>query len=366
MLMVNQAQHSSTNANGTASGNRSKKLIGDTKDIFFGRSVAISGTYCIVGDNDAEDTRNPNASGKPGAAFIYERQRNGDWKQVKKVIGDNKDVAFGRSVAISGNYCIVGDLGAEDTRNASTNNPGAAFIYERQRNGDWKQVKKLIGDTKDVFFGRSVAISGNYCIVGDEDAIDTRNPSETKPGAAFIYERQRNGEWKQVKKVIGDTKDVEFGYSVAISGNYCIVGDYAEDTRNPTKPGAAFIYERQRNGEWKQVKKVIGDTKDVDFGQSVAISGTYCIVGDYNAEDTRNPSANANGKPGAAFIYERQRNGDWKQVKKLIGDTKDVDFGISVAISGNYCIVGDRNANDTRNPNDNKPGAAFIYELKLV
>ena len=324
-----------------------KALTGDADDELFGNSVAISGNYCIVGD-DQENTGT-------GHAFIYERQRNGDWKQVKALTGDADDVAFGRSVAISGNYCIVGDNDGDGGQGGTK--PGHAFIYERQRNGEWKQVKALTGDADDVAFGYSVAISGNYCIVGDFEGDGGQGG--TKPGHAFIYERQRNGEWKQVKALTGDDDDDSFGRSVAISGNYCIVGDTQGDGgQGNTKPGHAFIYERQRNGEWKQVKALTGDANDDDFGYSVAISGNYCIVGDY--ESTR---GTAGGDKGHAFIYERQRNGDWKQVKALTGDANDSDFGTSVAISGNYCIVG--NETSTRGVGGQK-GHAFIYELKLV
>ena len=311
-----------------------KAITGDDNDSEFGRSVAISGNYCIVGDENGDGV-----AGNTGHAFIYERQRNGDWKQVKALTGDENDNQFGWSVAISGNYCIVGD-------NTSTKGgaviKGHAFIYERQRNGEWKQVKALTGDADDVNFGRSVAISGNYCIVGDNDG-----DGGTKPGHAFIYERQRNGEWKQVKALTGDDDDLAFGYSVAISGNYCIVGDHLGNTGDT---GHAFIYERQRNGEWKQVKALTGDANDAFFGWSVAISGNYCIVGDYESE------RGTAGDKGHAFIYERQRNGDWKQVKALTGDANDSDFGRSVAISGNYCIVGDEEGND------GDKGRAFIYE----
>ena len=314
-----------------------KSITGDANDNFFGVSVAISGNYCIVGDNDGDGGQ---GGAKPGHAFIYERQRNGEWKQVKALTGDADDSAFGTSVAISGNYCIVGDYLSQ---RGTAGSKGHAFIYERQRNGEWKQVKALTGDADDVAFGNSVAISGNYCIVGDPK------------GHAFIYERQRNGEWKQVKALTGDENDIHFGRSVAISGNYCIVGDNASKRGGAGSKGHAFIYERQRNGDWKQVKALIGDTNDVAFGDSVAISGNYCIVGDPFSERGTGTGVDK----GHAFIYERQRNGDWKQVKTLTGDADDSQFG-SVAISGNYCIVGDDNGDGGQG--GTKPGHAFIYE----
>ena len=320
-----------------------KTLTGDTDDDSFGYRVAISGNYCIVGDYLSQR----GTATRKGHAFIYERQRNGEWKQVKTLTGDVNDKYFGISVAISGNYCIVGD--STSTRGGA-GSKGHAFIYERQRNGEWKQVKALTGDANDAAFGTSVAISGTYCNVGDP--ASKRGGAGSK-GHAFIYERQRNGEWKQVKTLTGDVNDKYFGISVAISGNYCIVGDNEGNTGDK---GHAFIYERERNGEWKQVKTLTGDTDDDSYGISVAISGNYCIVGDHQGK--------GGAKPGHAFIYERERNGEWKQVKALTGDVNDVDFGISAAISGTYCIVGDPDGDGGQGVA--KPGHAFIYELKLV
>ena len=322
-----------------------KALTGDANDAQFGISVAISGNYCIVGDYLSQRGK---GAGSKGHAFIYERQRNGEWKQVKALTGDANDSEFGRSVAISGNYCIVGDYESE---RGGAGSKGHAFIYERQRNGEWKQVKALTGDANDDQFGYSVAISGNYCIIGDDNGKGVGAGT----GHAFIYERQRNGEWKQVKALTGDADDSNFGIRVAISGNYCIVGDNAGKGVGTTT-GHAFIYERQRNGEWKQVKALTGDANDFAFGTSVAISGNYCIVGD-------NIGKGVGTTTGHAFIYERQRNGDWKQVKALTGDANDIFFGTSVAISGTYCIVGDNTS--TRGTGGQK-GHAFIYELKLV
>ena len=317
-----------------------QKLIGDENDTNFGSSVAISGDYCIVG-NSEDDGADPS-----GSTFIYKRQYDGHWKQVQKLIGNDNDTDFGISVAIDGNYCIVGDI----DNNTRGNQQGAAFIYKRQYDGHWKQVQKLIGNENDNEFGRSVAIDGNYCIVAD----NINNRDDGGGGAAFIYKRQYDGHWKQVQKLIGNENDNEFGGSVAIDGNYCIVGDNNNNTRGNGE-GAAFIYKRDYNGHWQQVQKLIGDENDTNFGSSVAISGDYCIVGN-SEDDEADPS-------GSAFIYKRDYNGHWKQVQKLTGDDNDVDFGWSVAIDGKHFMVGDLD-NNTRVEDGFGTGAAFIYKFR--
>ena len=320
---------------------KKQKLIGDENDDEFGCSVAISGDYCIVGDRFNERVVGF------GAAFIYKRQYDGHWEQVQKLIGNENDDDFGMSVAISGDYCIVGD---EDNNDRDDGGDGAAFIYKRQYDGHWEQVQKLIGNENDDEFGMSVAIDGDYCIVGDIRNARPEQGGDTNPGAAFIYKRQYDGHWKQVQKLIGNENDVNFGFSVAIDGDYCIVGD----DRPEAAEGAAFIYKRDYNGHWKQVQTLIGDENDGSFGESVALSGKYCIVGDSKNE---RPEQGGDAFPGAAFIYKRQYNGYWKQVQKLIGDENDITFGGSVAINGDYCIVGD-SEDDGAVP----PGSAFIYK----
>ena len=49
-------------------------------------------------------------------------------------------------------------------------------------------------------------------------------------GSAYIFERT-NGTWTQIQKIVASDRaaDDHFGYSVAISGNYAIVGAYYED-----------------------------------------------------------------------------------------------------------------------------------------
>ena len=118
----------------------------------------------------------------------------------------------------------------------------------------------------------------------------------------------------QVKKIKASTgaADDRFGYSVAISGNFAVVGaDGVDDTGNEI--GAAYIFERNQGGEefWGEVKKLTAsDGANGDgFGRSVAISGNTVIVG-----------AESNLTFGAAYIFDRNSGGadNWGEVKKLV------------------------------------------------
>ena len=80
------------------------------------------------------------------------------------------------------------------------------------------------------------------------------------------------------------------------------------------------------------------DVSDVDqddnFGQSVAISGDYAIVAARKDDDGGNES-------GSAYIFKRSGTTWSKESKIVANDAASKDyFGSSVAISGDYAIVG--------------------------
>ena len=98
---------------------------------------------------------------------------------------------------------------------------------------------------QDDYFGRSVAISGDYAIIGADGNRDNGFYS----GSAYIFERDAtDGTWSQKKKLTASdaAQDDYFGSSVAISGDYAIVGAYRND--GPFDSGSAYIYHKNKDG----------------------------------------------------------------------------------------------------------------------
>ena len=302
---------------------------------YSGYSVSISGGYAIVGAYGDDDN-----GGDSGSAYIFERSGS-SWNQVTKLTAGDGDAndRFGWSVAISGGYAIVGAFGDDDNGGDS----GSAYIFERS-GSSWNQVAKLTaGDAAaGDWFGESVSISGNYAIVG----ADLDDDNGVRSGSAYIFERSGSS-WNQVAKLTagdGDAND-RFGWSVAISGGYAIVGAFGDDD-NGGDSGSAYIFERS-GSSWNQVAKLTAGDGDADdwFGLSVSISGGYAIVGAYGDDDN-------GGDSGSAYIFERSGS-SWNQVTKLTAGDGDANdrFGWSVAISGGYAIVGAY-----------RTGSAYIFE----
>lgn len=180
--------------------------------------------------------------------------------------------------------------------------------------------------------GVSVAISGDYAIVGAY--LDDVNANADQ-GSAYIFTRQ-GGTWSQQAKLTasdGATND-NFGNSVSISGDYAIVGA-PKASGAWFLQGAAYVFVRSGTS-WTQQAKLnatdglIGD----NFGTGVSINGDYAVVGA--------PTAGLQfASQGAAYIFTRNGN-NWSQQSKLIaadGAYNDY-FGYSVSIDGSSVIVG--------------------------
>ena len=134
---------------------------------------------------------------------------------------------FGFSVAVSGDHAVVGAYGDDDIGPLA----GSAYLF-RKTDGAWSQVAKFLPEARPEFqpwkgghqFGRSVAISRDYAVVGarfsrafDYDAasgvvyvygISSSTSSEVYKLAAFDYPLDYLQTW--------------FGDAVAIDGEHAL------------------------------------------------------------------------------------------------------------------------------------------------
>jgi hypothetical protein len=283
-----------------------------------------------------------------GSAYVFE-YGEGDWSQVAKLIADDgaEGDFFGASVAISGDYAVVG---------AIYDGPGSVYVFERQFDGEWVQAQKLTASDGEAFdqFGNSVAVSGNVIVVGARDDDDQGWAS----GSAYVFERSARGHWSQVAKLLASDGRflAGFGYSVSVSGTFALIGAYGADGPGGWT-GAGYVFERAGDGMWVEVEKLLAaDGEDSDiFGCAVGLDGDVALIG------ARGDSDHATAA-GSAYVFVRGQGATWSEVAKLVGDEGEAwdHFGNSVAVSGNIGVVG-MWPNDPNNPP--KPGKAYIYAV---
>ena len=313
-----------------------KKVASDRKvDALFGHSVAISGNYAVVGANgDDTDVAGANILNAAGSAYIF-RLVGTNWVQEAKIVASDRaaDDNFGLSVSIHGDYVIVGAFNDDGGR-------GSAYIFKRSGT-TWIQEKKIVASDRaaDDRFGLSVSIHGDYVIAGayNDDVFQ---------GSAYVFKRTGTN-WTQESKIVSPVRSGEaFGISAAISSEYAIVGAYfnaenADGSNFMFSSGAAYIFKRTGTTWVLQTKAVAADrSREAHFGVSVALDGDNAIIGaDYDDNDVTGRGYSENA--GSAYIFKR--NGTtWVQESKIVSsDRARIDFfGHSVSISGNYAIVG--------------------------
>ncbi len=310
---------------------------------FFGYSVAINGDYAVVGADGTDVYFEGEGYGIfNGASYVFKREGT-KWTQMAKLTAsDPIDWGFfGRSVDISGDTIIVG---ASKDPSEGGNIPGAAYIF-RRFGLTWKEQAILrAGDgTNGNLFGQSVSIDGDYAVVGA--------PHDSGDGAAYVFKREGESWGEQAKLLSSDHTYQEdaFGYSVSVKGDSIIVGDQSRD--------AAYVFERD-GSSWIEQEKITASDKAFFFGNAVAMDQGYSIVGtlrDWGLED--------GSPPNAAYIF-RQKDAAWNQEDRIV--SSDVDgwdfFGGAVDLSGGYAIIGAVGDDDEGEDS----GSAYVYSVSPV
>jgi hypothetical protein len=255
-----------------------------------------------------------------GAAYVFTRNHGGgdSWGEVKILHASDAEASdyFGVSVAISGDTLVVGAYGEDGGAGGLQLVAGAAYVFTRNHGGadQWGEVKILQASDfgANDRFGFSVAISGDTLVVGAYDENGGAGSANPGSGAAYIFTRNcRNTAdvWCELQILhASDLQSIDhFGFSVAISGNTLLVGAYGEDGGVGNllpNAGAAYVFNRNCGGSnnWGQyqILHATDAQPDDNFGYSVAISGDFLVIGAWNEDGgPGNPQSNA----GAAYIF---------------------------------------------------------------
>jgi len=302
-----------------------------------------------------------------------------DWTGIIKVCAINRGASdnYGYSIAISGNWAIVGaPFEDEDANNENNlNSSGSAYILYNTE-GVWLEYQKIVASDRAALdnFGFAVDIDGDYAIVGAYTEDENASGSDTKmnPGSAYIY-KNIEGTWTQIEKIVASDRsaDDNFGYSVSIDGNYAVVGAWYEDENEDgnetfTSAGSAYIFQNNSDN-WTQIQKIVHSDRDGgdNFGCSLSISGDYIVVG-ANCEDENVAGGATLNESGSAYVFKKN-GGTWEQLQKIVSADRDAAdyFGHKVAIDGLNIIVGAYGDDEDANGSNvvDGAGAAYIFTL---
>jgi len=344
--------------------------FGSSAEDFFGFSVAISNTYAVIGAFQEDAAVNLGVGDNNGKVYLYDMTNLNtnapDYVlSISTSIGDGTDW-FGYAVATTDTHCIIG---APKEEEVALKPSGKAFLYNLSDpvNNVIEISNPLDYDSGGLWFGSAVDISDNYVIVGT-------NPIEVSAFQNKVYIFNLNGDllYTLTNPNITESADDGFGYSVAISNKFAIVGSFAEDVDGVSSQGVIYIYELQDTDPVTPVElspkfypntstaedaseflndefggiinpNIFGTGVNDNFGYKVSVSGVYALVAAHT-EDTINPNdpAALDQDSGVVYIFDLLTGELLASISNPDNDesaTGDL-FGAAMSITNTHLVVG--------------------------
>jgi hypothetical protein len=300
-----------------------------------------------------------------GGVFIYQRQ-SGVWNQTGLLVSpdplnfNNSDSArFGSSMAKSGNWLLVGSIGAHGVFSRQ----GAAFLFEKV-NGTWTFRQKLISPDAENFsgFGLALAISGDALVVTSQ-----LYQGSYEKGVAHVFTRGTT-QWGLPQRLEGDLSS-GFGSSAAMNGTELLIGASAEfNLVDPSGFSRGVIYRYSKTGPtWTAAGKIrpVAATSFANgsFGKSMFLRDGILLVG--SPLDSSNIPQTSTILSGRVHVFKMGIT-SWDFVDDMYV-TSAIDprfnataqFGSSISHDGKDLIVGAPNA---LNSSNQTAGKVYIYQ----
>ena len=301
--------------------------------------------------------------------------------QSQKVVNDDRDPGdfFGESVAISGDWAIVGAYVEEHDENDTNKINDAGSVYFFKYNGTkWVQHQKVVPAVRsgNAWFGLRVDIDGTTAVVGAPfEGKDSFGVNVAGGGVACVFEyNSSTDKWEQTALLAAPIRKASdyFGHDVAVSGDYIVCGAYFEDedeNEMNTTPSTGSAYIFKKTTHWVFHQKIVASDRTLNdrFGESVAIHGDYLIVGAIWADIDSASMGTVKGNAGAAYLFKNDGSGTWTEVTKIVAhdpETSDF-FGNDVAISDSIALIGSYKSGFDKNTANflSEAGAAYLINL---
>jgi hypothetical protein len=331
---------------------------GDT----FGAGVQMSGDYAFI-KAQGEDDASGNASGK---VYIYNVTTGALVKTLDNpnAYGTSNGDSWPWIYSISGNYLLTATFYEDD---AGGNDSGVAYIFQTTT-GNWADTalvhtlnnSNAYGTTAADQFGYSGAISGNYCAVGarQEESV----AGDVNSGRVYIYNVTTGALVHTLNNpnAYGTSQYDYFGELVAMQGNYLMVGSRDNGPTNNNN-GVLYIF-KTTTGDWTDttlIKSIdnptVGGATHWTF--SISTSEKYMVVG----------NSGELGYAGITYIF-KTTTGDWTDTT-LVHTLQNPDtdpatvadeFGAFVSISGGAVAISAFRESDA---SGTQSGKVYIFEL---
>jgi hypothetical protein len=250
----------------------------------------------------------------------------------------NPTAPDGVVVALNNSYVAIGAF-ADDTQ---ANNRGVVDIYDPVTG---QLVMTIPNPTPDEshLFGLALQMSGDHIFIGSP------NDNSLAAGGAVYRFDITTGNLLQTFTNPTPAEQDSFGYSLAVSDDYLVVGAAVDDT-NANNSGSAYLF-NINTGDLLYTFLNPTPADDDRFGSAVAISGSQVLIGAYRDDTIATDS-------GAAYLFNTV-NGNLEQTFLNPGSQARGLFGYSLDISNFNILI---NAPKNISPSSTL-GASYLYQL---
>jgi hypothetical protein len=335
------------------------------------QGVSVSNNFALIGAQWEEDA---NANTYSGVAYVCDVS-SGDIMNTMITI-DNPNVygtpagdGFGSSVAISGDFAVIGAPNEDDNGSRS----GTAYVFSTS---DVWATNVTLEHTLDNpnaydtptfdFFGRSVAISETSALVavsaaGEDDALGTTS------GKVYIFDLATGSLQHTLDNPnpYGTSASDGFGNDIAMHNTTLIVGASNEDDASPTGGGKAYIYNASTGVLQHTLDNPNANTAGTGtdgFGYSVGVCDNYAVVSALFEDDADGTSS------GKVYIFDASSGSllyTLDNPNPYSTSTNDL-FGYDVDITkdeveGGYTVVVSSYSEDDAGGFDS--GKVYIYKI---
>ena len=305
----------------------------------FGKTISMKdGFLAIAQEADA---------GIDSKVHIYELNSSNEFEFLESIDGENnstryqdRENEYAASLAINQNYLVVGTpKQAVDVNDSFKSNAGGAYIYKYSLNDSNFSSEgtfiseKAYGD----HLGNSVALMDDLILLGSSYKATQTDGVDNDKGAVVVYKWDGSAFSKvdTIKADTGDNNYIGFARSLAVNGEYIIVGEQDKDIGSYTKAGAVSVFDRISGTDRFEKFRYIANPAPVqndEFGRSVVIKHPYLIVGDKTKMTALKYSNNDYSKVGdyAMTPIDKYRAHNYDE-QAYVG---------SLAVSGNTVVAG--------------------------
>lgn len=231
-------------------------------------------------------------------------------------------VFFGASVAIDGDWAIIGATGDSECGE----NSGSAWVYRYERSS-WQVAQRLLPSVceEGAFFGKAVALDGKRIAVSAFRTFIGRAVSNH----VYIFEL-KNGQWTQTARLSSPDRDQSgpFASAMDLDGDRLLVTS-AGDASGSGSNGKGFVF-RKDDSEWRLEATLESPLtmKAGTLGTSAALDKKWIAI-----------SGSTYSRQQAGFVAMYHRDGDvWSHHTTIRGVE---GFFIDVDVKGDRMLIGE-------------------------